>query len=1145
MKRYLTLLFVLMGSFLHSQALKNDTTLSAYNNQSIIQALRSITLTNGFHIPIGSNVILSIASFPQLVSQPSKDQNYVLTRTFRKSGVTPAAFNVVRNIGEENQSIDYFDGLGRGYQSIQLMASPSYKDIVQHIEYDATGRESVRYLPYAEQFSGNGAFKTAAKTNQLAFYKAAGSWDTSAVKTPNPYAVTIFENSALNRVKEKGDAGAIWQPDATGTGHTVRTDYGSNVDSEPVKLWKIDYNTAGKPIGATSSGSFTKGRLYRTTVKDENWVSGKAGTADEYKDFEDRIVLKRVWKSNTAALDTYYLYDDLGSLVYVMPPAVSVSKFTEGDLPFKNYIYAYHYDDRGRVVERKIPGKGWEWLVYNVSDQLVMKQDSVQRPKNEWTYNKYDAFGNIIESGIYINTNITTRKAAQDTIDNYKYKNVAYYFEERTDSTEYSNRSFPGNAGRKILITNFYDNYTFKDNNLTGLGAGGIVKSDRTKGLLTASRVALDDGQAPLLTIYYYDDYGQIIRSAAQNQLAGTDVETNTYLFSGELKTSERVHRIASNPSATTILTTNEYDHVGRLIETKKKMNTLAEISQNKQSYNEIGQLKQKNFHNSTTGAVQEIVYGYNERGWTKSINNPSNVTSKRIFGLALTYGDKADSYNGNIGSMTWNTKSATMQPVQTYTYTYDKLDRLIKGSYKNAAATSPANKKNFYDEELVYDDLGNIDSLRRRNGSSSTWYNDFKYSYSGNQLLSIADGGSAARNNTFVYDGNGSAVSNLRLGITKIEYNYLNLPKKLIKGTDTLYYSYDATGQKLTKKLRNAVTQYIDGIQYKNGTIEFIQTEEGRILPNGSSFIYEYFLKDHLGNTRAVVDNNGSVKQIQDYYPFGMEMNQGNALNNSNLYKYNGKEKQVELGLDQMDYGARFYDAEIGRWNVVDPLADQMRRHSPYNYAFDNPIRFIDPDGRGPFDPPTKKQQRVAAGVIVGGAAGGTLAAGIIGGSLAVGGAVAGGGTATIVGAPVGWVLGGAIAGGGLLVGSLVAVYENYTESRAAKPSRIVLSQGKTEKKAPNPNGAKGKPDHQEKVQELAKKAKSEHPDKQVVTEKKIKSEGSNRRPDVQVVDPKTEKTTKVYEAERRPESKRNKKREAEYDRLGIEHETHKVGGK
>lgn len=951
MKRYLTLIFILMGSLLHSQTLKNDTTLSSYNNQSIIQALRSITLTNGFHIPLGSNVTLSIASFPPLVSQPSKDQNYVLTKIFRKSGVTPATLNVARNIGEENQVIDYFDGLGRGYQNVELMASPSYKDIVQHIEYDATGRESVKYLPYAEQFSGNGAFKSTAKTNQIAFYNAAGRWDTSAVKTPNPYAVTVFENSALNRIKEKGDAGVIWQPDAFGTGHTIRMNYSSNVDNEPVKLWKIDYNSAGSPIGATSSGAYIKGRLYRTTIKDENWVSGKDGTVDEYKDFEEQIVLKRIWKSNTLAIDTYYLYDDLGSLIYVVPPAVTVSKFTEGDTAFKNYIYAYHYDDRGRVVEKKIPGKGWEWLVYNVSDQVVMKQDSVQRKKKEWTYNKYDAFGNVIELGLYTNTNITARKAAQDTVDNYRYKNAAYYFEERSDSTEYTNRSFPANVGRKILVTNFYDNYTFKDNNLSGLGTGGITKSDRTKGLLTASRVALDDGRAPLLTIYYYDDYGQVIRSAAQNQLSGTDVETNTYLFSGELKTNERVHRTASSTSATTILTTNEYDHVGRLIETKKKMNTLAEISQSKHSYNEIGQLKQKNFHNSSTGAVQEVVYGYNERGWTRSINNPSNVTAKRIFGLTLTYGDKADSYNGNIGSMIWNTKSVTIQPVQTYTYTYDNLNRLIKGNYKNAAATSPANKKNFYDEELVYDNMGNIDSLRRRNGNISSWYNEFKYSYSGNQLLSIADRGSAARNNTFVYDGNGNEVSNSRLGITKIEYNYLHLPKQLIKSTDTLYYSYNATGKKLTKKLGNAVTQYIDGIQYKDGTIEFIQTEEGRILPNGSSFIYEYFLKDHLGNTRAVVDNNGSVKQIQDYYPFGLEMNQGNALNTaSNLYKYNGKEKQVELGLDQIDYGARFYDAEIGRWNVVDPMAEQMRRHSPYNYAFNNPIRFIDPDGMIPF---------------------------------------------------------------------------------------------------------------------------------------------------------------------------------------------------
>jgi len=105
---------------------------------------------------------------------------------------------------------------------------------------------------------------------------------------------------------------------------------------------------------------------------------------------------------------------------------------------------------------------------------------------------------------------------------------------------------------------------------------------------------------------------------------------------------------------------------------------------------------------------------------------------------------------------------------------------------------------------------------------------------------------------------------------------------------------------------------------------------------------ISEFHLKDHLGNTRVTVDNTGKKVQTNNYYPFGMTF--ATSGNPTNKYLYNGKELQEET--DWLDYGARFYMADIGRWGAIDPLAEKWRRMSPYNYAANNPVRFIDPDG-------------------------------------------------------------------------------------------------------------------------------------------------------------------------------------------------------
>ena len=198
---------------------------------------------------------------------------------------------------------------------------------------------------------------------------------------------------------------------------------------------------------------------------------------------------------------------------------------------------------------------------------------------------------------------------------------------------------------------------------------------------------------------------------------------------------------------------------------------------------------------------------------------------------------------------------------------------------------------------------------------------------------------------------------------ITAITYNHLNLPTKIVFTTGNIVYIYNAAGQKVQKVVTTTTpasvvtTDYLGGYQYKNTVMQYFPTAEGYVkntpVSGTNTYSYVFNYTDHLGNTRLSYTKDtatGSLKILEEsnYYPFGLKHNGYNPISPipENRRLFNGMELQEELGLNQYDYGARNYDASLGRWISVDPLAETSRRFSPYTYALNNPVYFIDPDG-------------------------------------------------------------------------------------------------------------------------------------------------------------------------------------------------------
>ena len=784
--------------------------------------------------------------------------------------------------GKYLDKVEYYDGLGRPFQTVLKKVTASNSNLVTLQEYDVAGRAVNSWLPIVSsaEYVAPAAFKSSAPGNYG--------------NDSRPYGQPVYEASPLNRTVKEYGPGAAWHG-----GHSVNTDYLANSTAN-AQLNCINYSVSS--AGAlTSNGSYASGQLSVVKTTDED-----LNVSYTFTDKMGHVVLTRQMKGSETH-DTYYVYDDKGNLCFVLQPMYQSSANLD------QYAFQYKYDGRNRCIWKKLPGAGYVEMVYDNADRLVFSQDGNQRALStgNWMYYKYDGLNRLTEQGTCTNK-VTT-------------------------------------SGTNVLVQHFYDSYAFRSQ--AGFNNSNFPDdaSGNGKGALTASVATVLGSSNKIYTAYYYDIKGRVVKTVQSNPLGGYDVAATVYTFTNKPATVTHTHT-ASGKTTRTEVYTYSYNHADRLLKVEHTLGgtkiTLADYA-----YDNLGRLQSKSLHGSATN---KLTYAYNVRSWLTGISG-----SKFTQNLYYNTGNGTACYTGNISSMTW--KAGNESTIRGYKFTYDGLSRLMNATYGETAGIN-TNTNRFSENVTAYDKNGNIKTLQRYGQTAASSYgliDNLTFTLGGNLLSRVDDAAAASaynggfefkdgvkQANEYTYDSNGNLTKDLNKGISNISYNCLNLPSAVtFSDGSTIVYTYAADGAKLKTVHKiggtTTTTDYCGNVIYENGVQKLLLTEEGYVtLSDGK---YHYYLKDHQGNNRVVINQSGTVEEANHYYPFG-----GVFASSGNVqpYKYNGKEYDGKKGLNWYDYGARHYDAALGRFTTNDRFSEKYHSLSPYQYGANNPVNTIDING-------------------------------------------------------------------------------------------------------------------------------------------------------------------------------------------------------
>lgn len=838
---------------------------------------------------------LFIACLSLSIQAQVSSQNYIRTRTMLNTQATDC-----------QDIVQYYDGLGRPFLQLSRGVTHDMKNLVVLQEYDPYGRESDGWLP----IKGTDVFMTPESVKSAALTQHSNQ---------RPYSRLTYEASPLNRVLQEYGVGAEW------ANKPVKTNYLVNTLATPLNCKKYYVNSVG---GLAENGMYAAGELQVLEGTDED-----GHRTYSFSDKLQRTVLARQM-NGSMVMDTYYVYDDCGNLCFVLQPMYQ-------DLPnLSLYGFQYTYDSRNRCTRKRLPGCGLTSYMYDKADNLIYSQDSIQKNNSKWKFYLYDNLKRPVLEGIckdpvsVANTAVTVNFTASDTgIGQSGYSaNINFTVEN-------------------LQMVNYYDNYDFRAlsgfKNNTAIPAGSVD----AKGQLTGGVTSLLGSATRLYSARYYDLQGRVLKSVSSNHLGGYDTTNFTYTFSSKPLTMEHIH---SGLASLTEVYTYSYDHVDRPLSVTYRLNqdtvTLATYV-----YDDWGRLVKKN-QPGNNGS-----YTYNIRNWITGITQ-----GKFSQNLYYNTGSGTACYNGNISSMTWKLADETF--LRGYKFAYDGSNRLTSATYGEGNTIAATGSRNYTELISGYSKNSAITNLQRYGKTNSGSYgliDNLHYDYKGNQLKAVSDAvtdptyagafnfvNGANTATEYAYDFNGNLTRDDNKKITSIIYNLLNLPQEItFSNGNKIVYLYAASGEKLRATYTvagvNTTYDYCGNLVFKNNAIAQVSNEEGYATLSGNTPTFHYYQRDHLGNNRLVTNSSGNAEQVTHYYAFGGVF--GDAVTNADLqrYKYNDKELDRTAGLDWYDYGARHYDAALGMFMTVDPMAEKYYGVNQYAYCLNNPVNAVDPDGR------------------------------------------------------------------------------------------------------------------------------------------------------------------------------------------------------